>query len=351
MARGMEPGAEAFPSPASPLAAAAPRGDIARSPTATRPMATDGTLRRSARLVRSWLGAWRPSVRRSMRRADGVASGDGTTGPLPREARPVDAPRPAERLKAPDADAERLEERTERGVARRAVEAYVGMPVRDLTLYEHALRHRSLFRGLTTDGTESNERLEFLGDAVLGAVVAEALYQTFPDRDEGLLTRTRATLVNGKALAGFAEALGLGPLLLLSDNMDSAAGRRNATILADAFEAVIGALYLDLGFDAARRFVLRVLDEHASVQDAAQDRSNHKSRLLELVQSRGLAQPVYALVAEDGPSHDRRFTVSAVVDGVDCGQGTAKSKKEAEQEAARHALATLRRFEKDGSKG
>ena len=310
-------------------------------------MAPDGTFRRSARLVRSWLGG----LRRSVRRGAPLVSGDGTAEALP-QAPPAAVPeasrvaaRPADPLAAsvPPAD-----EVTARGVSRRAVEALVGMPVGPLALYEHALRHRSLFRGLPTDGTESNERLEFLGDAVLGAVVAEALFTAFPDRDEGLLTRTRATLVNGKALAGYAEALGLGPLLLLSDNMDSAAGRANTTILADAFEAVLGAVYLDLGFDAARRFVTRVLGAHASVQDAAQDRSNHKSRLLELVQSRGLAQPVYSVVSEEGPSHDRRFTVAAVVDGVDCGQGAAKSKKEAEQEAAKQALATLRRFEKDG---
>ena len=291
-------------------------------------MAPDGTLRRSARLVRSWVDAWRPSTRRVARRAaagrtaDGRASGDGTAGALPPAAPRLDErPEPLQAERLDGAEAPRPDETTARGTSRRAVEVLVGMPVRDLALYEHALRHRSLFRGLPTDGTESNERLEFLGDAVLGAVVAEMLFRTFPDRDEGLLTRTRATLVNGKALAGFAEDLGLGPMLLLSDNMDSAAGRRNTTILADAFEAVIGAVYLDLGFDASRRFVLRVLEEHASVQDAAQDRSNHKSRLLELVQGRGLAQPVYALVAEDGPSHDRVFTVAAVGDGVDCGQG------------------------------
>ena len=306
-------------------------------------MAPDGTLRRSARLVRSWFGDASTALRRvAGRAAGGRAGGDGTAGVLP------DGARGAETSSGSAPAEGAADERTPRGVSRRAVEALVGMPVRDLALYEHALRHRSLFRGLPTDGTESNERLEFLGDAVLGAVVAEALYEAFPDRDEGLLTRTRATLVNGKALAGYAEALGLGPLLLLSDNMATAEGRRNATILADAFEAVIGAVSLDLGFDAARRFVLRVLQDHASVLDAAQDRSNHKSRLLELVQSRGLAQPVYTVVAEDGPSHDRRFTVAAVVDGVDCGQGAARSKKEAEQEAARNALLTLRRFEKEG---
>jgi ribonuclease-3 len=282
-------------------------------------MAPDGTLRRSARLVRSWIGGLRG----------------------PRGGQTPGADRPADlRHAASDAD-----ERTPRGVARRDVEALVGMPVGRLALYEHALRHRTLVRGLPTAGTESNERLEFLGDAVLGAVVAERLYEAFPDRDEGLLTRTRAALVNGKALAGYAEALGLGDLLLLSDNMAGAAGRTNPTILADAFEAVLGAIYLDLGFAAARRFVFDVLDRHASVERASEDRSNHKSLLLELVQSRGLAQPVYTVVGEEGPSHDRRFTVAAVVDGVDCGQGTAKSKKEAEQEAARNALVTLRRFE------
>ncbi len=308
-------------------------------------MALDGTLRRSARLVRSWIGDLRPARRRAARLAERT-SGDGFAAQFPSTAaEPVTLPAAG----APETAAPtRPDETTERGVSRRAVEALVGMPVGALALYEHALRHRSLYRGLTTDGTESTERLEFLGDAVLGAVVAEALFTTFADRDEGLLTRTRASLVNGKALAGYAAALDMGPMLLLSDNMDSAEGRANATILADAFEAVIGAVYLDLGFDAARTFVLRVIEVHASVQAAAQDRSNHKSRLLELVQSRGLAQPVYSVVSEEGPSHDRRFTVAAVVDGVECGQGTAKSKKEAEQEAARQAIDTLRRFEKEG---
>ena len=304
-------------------------------------MALDGTLRRSARLVRSWAGG----LPRPWRRGGQVpvTSGDGMEKPPVLPGVSPDASPPAGLLPGPPPD-----ETTERGVSRRAVETLVGVAVGDLALYDHALRHRSLFRGLPTDGTESNERLEFLGDAVLGAVVAEALYDAFPDRDEGLLTRTRASLVNGKALAVYADGLGIGPLLLLADNMDTPAGRANTTLLADAFEAVVGALYLDLGFDAARAFILRVLAEHASIADAAKDRSNHKSRLLELVQSRGLAQPVYTVVGEDGPSHERRFTVSAVVDGVDCGQGAARSKKEAEQEAAKNALATLRRFEKDG---
>ncbi|PAP81919.1 ribonuclease III [Rubrivirga sp. SAORIC476] len=234
---------------------------------------------------------------------------------------------------------------TERGVSRRDIEALVGMPIGDLDLYEHALRHRSLFRGVATDGTESNERLEFLGDAVLGAVVAEIMYTRFADRAEGLLTRTRATIVNGKALAGYAEAIGLGALILMSENMDSSEGRSNQTILADAFEAIVGAVYLDLGFSAARRFVCAVLDQCVSLEEAAADKSNHKSRLLEYVQGLGLEQPVYEMLSEEGPSHDRTFTVAAVVQGERLGEGVDRSKKGAEQKAAEAALRTLRQRE------
>ncbi len=254
-------------------------------------------------------------------------------------------PAAAARTLHPESPAPDLDETTDRGVSRRAVEALVGMPVRDLGLYEHALRHRSLFRGMTTDGTESNERLEFLGDAVLGAVVAERLYRAFPDRSEGLLTRTRATLVNGKALAGFATTLGLGELVLMSENMNASEGRQNQTILADAFEAVVGAIYLDLGFGAARQFVLAVLDRCVDLREAAADKSNHKSRLLEHVQALGLEQPSYRVVSEEGPSHDRQFTVAALVDGVAMGEGVARSKKAAEQNAAREALLALRERE------
>lgn len=267
---------------------------------------SSSTLRRSARLVRSWLG--------------GLALDDAAAAEPP----------------AP------LDEVTDRGVSRRAVEALVGTPIRDLDLYEHALRHRSLFRGLQTDGTESNERLEFLGDAVLGTITAEVLYRRFPDRAEGLLTRTRATLVNGKALAGYATAIGLDALVLMSENMEASDGRQNPTILADAFEAVVGAVYLDLGFGAADRFVRRVLDQCVDLEVAAADRSNHKSRLLEYVQGLGQEQPVYETVSEEGPSHDRRFTVAVWVEGERVGEGDDRSKKGAEQIAAREALRALR---------
>ena len=234
--------------------------------------------------------------------------------------------------------------------ARRAqIEAFVGRPVGDLALYDHALRHRSVLRGQVNGHLQSNERLEFLGDAVLGVAIAERLYADFPDRDEGFLTRTRAKLVNGAILASYAEALDLGPLLLLSPNMAQGDGRQNPTILADAFEAIIGALYLDLGFDAARAFVFDLVDEHLDLDEIAEQRSNFKSILLEYVQARGQAQPAYHVVAEDGPSHDRRFTIEVRVEGRALGSGHARSKKQAEQKAAREALDRLREEETEAA--
>ncbi len=232
---------------------------------------------------------------------------------------------------------------------RRRIEAFVGTAVDDLGLYERALRHRSVLRGQPNTHLQSNERLEFLGDAVLGVAVAERLYAEFPDRDEGFLTRLRARLVNGPILASYAEALGLGPLLLLSPNMAQADGRSNPTILADAFEAVLGALYLDQGFAAARGFVFALLDEHIDLEDLAEQRSNFKSLLLEYVQARGQVQPVYNVVAEEGPSHDRRFTIEVCVEGVALGLGRARSKKQAEQEAACEALERLREEDREAA--
>ena len=124
--------------------------------------------------------------------------------------------------------------------------------------------------------------------------------------------------------------------------MDSSEGRSNQTILADAFEAIVGALYLDLGFSAARRFVCAVLDQCGDLEVAAADKSNHKSRLLEYVQGQGIEQPTYEVVAEEGPSHDRTFTVAAVVSGERLGEGVDRSKKGAEQAAAKVALVALR---------
>ena len=242
------------------------------------------------------------------------------------------------RLKTWISDAPRAGAAESQGVDREAIEALVGHPIGNISLYTLAMRHRSVLRGRSDGSLESNERLEFLGDAVLGLIVAQKLYDVFPDRDEGFLTRTRAKLVNGQMLAELARAIGLGSHLLLSANLRNSEGRDNPTILADAFEAIIGAIYLDLGFNAARQFVLRVIDEHVDLTEISEQRTNFKSLLLEKTQASGRGQPVYVVVKEEGPSHDRRFTVNVLVGDKAYGVGHAKSKKMAEQEAARQAL-------------
>ncbi len=211
----------------------------------------------------------------------------------------------------------------------------------DITLYEQALTHRSLLRGQPDSHLHSNERLEFLGDAVLGALVAEYLYRRYPRKTEGFLTRLRAKIVSGRALARAARELNLGTHILMSENMERVGGRDNATILADALEALIGAIYLDLGVDAAREFLKKTTLSELDLDALARRHDNHKSLLLEFVQARGWDQPVYRVTKEHGPSHDKRFDVEVEVCGKVQGTGSDRSKKGAEQQAAAEALQTL----------
>jgi len=215
-------------------------------------------------------------------------------------------------------------------------------PIQDLTLYRRALTHRSLLRSRNHNANESNERLEFLGDALLDLIVGELLYHRFDDRNEGFLTRLRAKLVSGKVLAEFARRIDLGQYLLMSANAARSEGRNNASILADAFEAIVGALYLDQGYEAARRFVRDEVLDGVDLQDVAKQEENYKSLLLERMQANGRPQPTYRVIQEEGPSHDKTFTVEALVDETPYGQGQAGSKKQAEQQAAREALKTIK---------
>ena len=222
------------------------------------------------------------------------------------------------------------------------METLVGFRVGDMALYERAMRHRSLLRGEPDSGSKSNERLEFLGDAVLGFITAEHLFEQFPDKDEGFLTRLRAKLVNGKALAVCAEDINLGSMILMSKNMVQEQGRQNRTILADAFEALIGAIYLDQGLGAARQFIERTMLEKVNLLELAQQYDNFKSLLLEYAQARSWAQPIYRVVSEEGPSHAKIFSVDVILKGEPHGRGQGGSKKLAEQRAAREALKVLR---------
>jgi ribonuclease-3 len=199
------------------------------------------------------------------------------------------------------------------------------------------LIHRSYLQ-LVNEQWESNERLEFLGDAILSFVVAEHLYRTYPDMEEGNLTKLRSRLVNRKILAQRSKNLHLSDFLLLSTSAAQSIDSGSESIIADAFESIIGALYLDGGFAAAKRFIYTSLLENPEVFNSAMMDDNYKSALLEYVQARSLGIPRYLVTQEEGPEHDRRFTIEVTIGAISWGVGSGRSKKEAEQSAAADAL-------------
>ncbi|HEY5245263.1 MAG TPA: ribonuclease III [Acidimicrobiales bacterium] len=209
----------------------------------------------------------------------------------------------------------------------------------DPGLLHQALSHRSWCG--EQDGAPSNERLEFLGDAVLGLVVAEHSYRLYPDLPEGQLAKMRAAVVNARVLAEIADELGVGEVLLLGRGEEASGGRTKASILADALEAVIGAVYLDAGWEAARSLILQLVGERLVHAAAEPDDFDHKSRLQELAVRQGDGVPRYA-IAGSGPDHDRHYVAEVLVGGVVRGTGEGSSKKDAEQEAARNAWQELR---------
>lgn len=215
----------------------------------------------------------------------------------------------------------------------------LGYAFRQPDLLHLALAHRSW---CAEEGArDSNERLEFLGDAVLGLVVAEDVYARFPGLPEGRLAKIRAAVVNARVLAEIAEGLGVGAILLLGRGEEASGGRTKPSILADAVEAVIGAAYLDGGFQVARRLIKRLLGDRIAKAAEAPDAYDHKSQLQELTVQRGVGTPRY-VVHGSGPDHDRRYVAEVFVGGEPSGRGEGTSKKDAEQEAASKAYAALR---------
>lgn len=207
---------------------------------------------------------------------------------------------------------------------------------------ELAVTHRSFIA--EHPGTESNERLEFLGDAVVGLSVTDYSYDAYDDLPEGELAKLRASVVNTANLASVAADIGLGDLLHLGKGEDSSGGRQKESILADAFEALIGAVFIDGGWDSARAVTLRLLRQSIAASARRPGGEDYKTRLQELASVMHLPGPTYRLSAT-GPDHDRLFTAVALVGGQPFGQGTGTSKKRAEQQAAEaawHALASHR---------
>ena len=216
-------------------------------------------------------------------------------------------------------------------------EHLIGYRPREWSFFFESLLHRSYLQYLGPF-TKSNERLEFLGDAILNSLVAEYLYRLYPSMEEGDLTKVRSRLVNRRALAFRAKELKLSDYMLLSSSALQSIDSGSDSILADAFEAVIGAIYLDGGLTAAREFVTRALLSQSGILNSALTDDNYKSALLEYSQARSLGIPRYAIVREDGPDHDRRFTVEVFLGADSFGAGSGRSKKDAEQAAAAQAL-------------
>jgi ribonuclease-3 len=210
----------------------------------------------------------------------------------------------------------------------------LGFPASDLPLLEQALAHRSWCA--ENPGWSSNERLEFLGDSVLGLVVTDHLYLTYPDLPEGELAKIRASVVNSATLAELAADLGVGAALLLGKGEDASGGRDKPSILADAMEALIGALYLDQGWGAAEDLVMGLVGPRIERAAAGPGAGDFKTRLQELCAKDFSRLPVYS-VSEEGPDHAKRFDAVVVVDGRTRGTGRGRSKKQAEQAAARAA--------------
>ena len=224
--------------------------------------------------------------------------------------------------------------------AQRRLAAQIGHSFTDAGLFIRALTHRS-------KGAHNNERLEFLGDALLTFLVAEHLFNTFPDAPEGKLTRLRARIVRRESLASTARRLGIGEALVLGAGEMKSGGRHRDSILAGALEALIGALYLDSGLRNCREQVRSILDELFEVASSEDGRKDPKTRLQELLQSRGSPLPSYRIVKIDGAAHRQQFTVRCRVDGiVDDVIGTGSSRRRAEQDAAARVMVVV-----DGREG
>ena len=217
------------------------------------------------------------------------------------------------------------------------LEEIIGYPIKDKSHYIQALMHRSFLEELEDDD-KSNERLEFLGDAVLSLAVAEYLFKNFPNENEGFLTKVRAKLVNRFALSDAAEDIGLANFILINQNLTNTFARASKTVLSDAFEAITGAIYLDHGLEISKKFIHKVLINPIVKDGEYLVDENYKSQLLEYAQANRMEAPNYIVIKEEGPQHDRVFTVKVSVSENYFGIGNGKNKKSAEQNAAKATL-------------
>ena len=226
------------------------------------------------------------------------------------------------------------------------LEAKLGYRFKEPSLLAHALVHRSWIAGKDIPYTENNERLEFLGDSILNMLVTEYLYEKYPDAPEGQMSKCKSAVVSGHALAQTSVLWDLGNYLRIGKGEARMGGRNKENILADAFEAILGAVYLDGGLDRVRDILVRFHFPRIESIVEGGDFVNHKSALLEAMQSKSKPLPEYKVVRESGPEHHKIFDVEVLLDGVVYGCGSGISKKKAEQEAAGAALALLEKEKK-----
>ena len=234
-------------------------------------------------------------------------------------------------------------------VTREQIQTMLQMKVKNISYYQRALVHKSIHKAVkryTGNNLQEyliqhNERMEFLGDSVLSLIVANYLFHKYPDRDEGFLTRIKTKLVNGVQLAKLAKSIDLGKYILMSNHVAGIKGRDSQKILEDAFEALLAAIFTDLGFDAVNSFVLGIINTLDFNEILVED--NYKDILLRYAQHDKIkpSTPEYTQISADGPPHNRIFTVAVVINGVVHCEGTGKSKKQAEQDAA---MNTLKKF-------
>ncbi len=224
-----------------------------------------------------------------------------------------------------------------------AFAARIGLPVRDIDLLEQALVHSSWHHEHRDAALGHNERLEFLGDSVVNLAISEALYARHPDDDEGYLSARRAAIVSTTGLARLAGRIALGQALLLGEGEAQRNGRRRPSLLASTFEAVAGALYLDLGFEPVRDWLIRLADPELAAEAPIGSLKSPKSRLQEYTQRRSGDRPSYRMLDASGPDHEKSFRIEVWVDGEMLGVGEGPSRRTAETAAAAQALEQLRR--------
>ncbi len=230
----------------------------------------------------------------------------------------------------------------------KGLEERLGHRFSDISLLENALTHRSFINENPTLPFKDNERLEFLGDAVLELTITDMLMHQFPDHTEGQLSKLRASVVNEQPLAELARRFGVGELLLLGRGEEASGGRMKASLLANAFESIIAALFLDAGFDRTAAFIGTLFAQFIGEEAPAAVYRDYKTAVQEVCQIRFRDVPRYLLISETGPDHDKRFAMSLVIGDRVIATGTGRNKKEAEQQAARTALDVLQAMPPNG---